>query len=239
MSDAVTLPEARADDSMPAYRDASLPAAVRAADLLRRMTVEEKVAQLGSVWSFAVLDEQGLDVAAARQAMRHGIGHITRLSGGTNLDAEGAARAANAIARHLRTDTRLGIPAIIHEESLHGLVARGSVCHPQAIGMAASWQPELVEQMAGFIGRSMRARGAHQTLSPIFDITRDPRWGRMEETYGEDPYLVATFGLAYVRGIQAERCPRRRSRGTTTRPRPHPGQASRGRGSRGGPGLSI
>ena len=98
----------------------------------------------------------------------------------------------------------LGIPAIVHEEALHGLMAKDSICHPQAIGLAASWRPELVEAMARWIGRSMAARGAHQVLAPIWDITRDPRWGRTEETFGEDPYLTSCMGAAYIRGLQGE-----------------------------------
>ena len=187
-----------------AYRDPSLPVPARAADLLARMTVEEKLAQLGSAWVFQLLDGESMDPARADRVMGLGIGHITRISGAANVDAAGAARLANAIQRHLVERTRLGIPAIVHEESLHGLMARDAICHPQAIGAAAGWRPELLEAMARHIGAIMRARGAHQSLAPIFDITRDPRWGRIEETYGEDPYLATAMGLAYVRGLQGE-----------------------------------
>lgn len=180
-------------------------AATRAAELLGRMTLAEKLAQLGSTWVLGLLAADGsFDDDAASAIMPHGIGHITRVSGAANVDATGAAELANAIQRHLVEHTRLGIPAIIHEETLHGLMAAGAVCHPQAIGVAASWRPELAEALARHVGHQMRARGAHQGLSPIFDITRDPRWGRIEETYGEDPYLVMTMALASVRGLQGE-----------------------------------
>ena len=188
----------------PAWRDPSLSSRVRAADLLSRMTLPEKLAQLGSTWVFQLLDGEAFDPAAAANLLGAGIGHITRISGAANVDARGAAVLGNAIQGWLLEHTRLGIPAIVHEEALHGLMAAGSVCHPQAIGAAASWRPELTEAMSRHIGRSMRARGAHQALTPIFDITRDPRWGRIEETYGEDPYLVMEMGLASVRGLQGE-----------------------------------
>ena len=117
------------------------------------------------------------------------------------------AELANRIQSFLVEKTRLGIPAIVHEECLHGLLARESVCFPQSIGLAATWDPELARSMAERLGRELRAAGAQQALAPIFDITRDPRWGRVEETYGEDPYLVAEIGAAYVRGLQGNGAP--------------------------------
>jgi beta-glucosidase len=135
--------------------------------------------------------------------MAAGIGHVTRVAGATDLDAEGAAALADRIQRWLVEETRLGIPAIVHEECLHGVLARDAVCFPQSIGQAAAWDPLLVEAMTAGIARRLRAAGAHQGLAPILDVARDPRWGRIEETYGEDPYLVAALGAAYVRGLQA------------------------------------
>src|SRR5207247_5215775 len=108
------------------------------------------------------------------------------------------------IQRFLVAETRLGIPAIVHEECLHGFVARDAVCFPQSIGLAAAWDPALLETIARGLGRQLRAAGAHQGLAPIFDVARDPRWGRIEETYGEDPYLIAELGAAYVRGLQGD-----------------------------------
>lgn len=186
----------------PDYVDPSLPVEDRVADLLGRMTLEEKLAQLGSIWSFEVLDGVELDDAKTRDRLHAGIGQITRVAGATNLDVVRVAELANRIQRFLVEETRLGIPAIVHEECLHGFLARDAVCFPQSIGAAATWDPSLVEAMAARIGRQMRAAGAVQGLAPVLDVARDPRWGRIEETYGEDPYLVAQMGCAYVRGLQ-------------------------------------
>ena len=171
------------------------------------MTLDEKLAQLGSYWSYEILDHERFDEEKAAERIGHGIGQITRLAGATNLGQRAVAELANEIQRYLLERTRLGIPAIVHEECLHGLLARESVCFPQSIGQAAMWEPELVSAMAERLGRELRAAGAHQALAPIFDITRDPRWGRVEETYGEDPYLVAVTGSAYVQGLQGNGSP--------------------------------
>ena len=185
------------------YLDPTASVADRVDDLLSRMTQEEKIAQLGSIWAFEVVAGAELDEEAARSRLRAGVGHVTRLSGSTNLDAVAAAALANRIQRLLVEETRLGIPAIVHEECLHGVLARDAVCFPQSIGQAATWDPALVEAMTALLARRLRAAGAHQGLAPILDVARDPRWGRIEETYGEEPYLVATLGAAYVRGLQA------------------------------------
>jgi beta-glucosidase len=184
------------------YRDPSASTEDRVEDLLARMTLDEKLAQLGSVWAFELLDGGRLDETPARMRLRSGIGQITRVAGSTNLDISEAAALANSIQRILVEGTRLGIPAIVHEECLHGVLARDAVCFPQSIGQAATWDPSLVEAMTASIARQLRASGAHQGLAPILDVSRDPRWGRIEETYGEDPYLVAELGAAYVRGLQ-------------------------------------
>jgi beta-glucosidase len=185
------------------YQDAALPIAERVSDLLARMTREEKVAQLGSVWSFEIVGVGTLDRERAGQLIGRGIGQVTRLAGGTNLDACSVAALANDIQRYLIEETRLGIPAIVHEESLHGLLSRDAPCFQQSIGAAAAWDADLVRVMATTIRRRMLATGARQSMAPVLDITRDPRWGRIEETYGEDPYLAAELGCAYVRGLQA------------------------------------
>ncbi|HEY4190912.1 MAG TPA: glycoside hydrolase family 3 N-terminal domain-containing protein [Candidatus Limnocylindrales bacterium] len=185
------------------YRDASLPIEQRVADLLARMTLEEKVAQLGSVWSFELFrSETELDDERLRARLARGMGQVSRVAGATNLDATGAAAAGNAIQRFLVEETRLGIPAILHEETLHGLLARGATSFQQSIGAAAAFDPELVEAIATTIRRRMLAIGGRLALAPVLDITRDPRWGRVEETYGEDPYLATELGVAYVRGMQ-------------------------------------
>ena len=192
---------------MLAYRNSALPIEERVGDLLGRMTLEEKLAQLGSFWSHEILDHEVFDEQKAAEKIGRGIGQITRIAGATNLGQRAAAELANEIQRYLLERTRLGIPAIVHEECLHGLLARESVCFPQSLGQAAMWEPQLVSAMAERLGRELRAAGAHQALAPIFDITRDPRWGRVEETYGEDPYLVAVTGSAYVEGLQGDGTP--------------------------------
>jgi beta-glucosidase len=186
----------------PAYKNPNNGIDERVTDLLGRMTLSEKLAQLSSVWAHEILDHSAFDEARATRRIGNGIGQITRLAGGTNLDQRSVAALANGIQRFLVEKTRLGIPAMIHEECLHGLLARESVCFPQSIGQAATWEPGLVEKMAGYLGRELRSAGAHQGLAPVVDITRDPRWGRVEETYGEDPYLAAAMGVAYIRGLQ-------------------------------------
>ena len=189
----------------PAFRDPELPMQERVEDLLERMTLDEKVAQLGSVWVFQLLEGGALSRGKSEELLRHGLGHITRVSGASNLNAEAAARVANSIQQFLVNETRLGIPAIIHEEICSGLMARDSTVFPQAIGLASTWEPHLAEAMADVVREQMRTMGAHQGLSPVLDVCRDPRWGRTEETFGEDPYLVASFGVAFVRGLQGDR----------------------------------
>jgi beta-glucosidase len=186
------------------YRDASAPAAERVADLLHRMTLEEKLAQLGSVWSFALLEESRFAPAKAHPILADGLGQLTRPAGATSLRARDVARLVNKVQEFLVTQTRLGIPAIAHEEVCSGVMARGSTIFPQAIGVASTWDPELNRQLADAVRAQMRAMGSHQGLSPVLDVVRDPRWGRTEETYGEDPYLVARMGVAFVHGLQGE-----------------------------------
>ena len=131
-----------------------------------------------------------------------GIGQITRSGGSTIFDPVSSARAANTLQRYLVNETRLGIPAIIHEECCSGYMALGGTVFPQMIGLASTFQPELAQEMTDAIRLQMRAVGAHQGLAPVLDVARDPRWGRLEETFGEDPTLVSQFGMAYVRGLQ-------------------------------------
>lgn len=186
----------------PLYRDPSLAIETRVADLLARMTRTEKVAQLGSLWAFEVVHESDLDTERLAELAGSGIGQITRLAGSTNLGPVAVAETANAIQRYLIEGTRLGIPAIIHEECLHGLLANAAPCFQQSIGAAASFDPEVVSAMATTIRRRMLTTGARQALAPVLDLARDPRWGRIEETYGEDPYLAAELGCAYIEAIQ-------------------------------------
>ena len=185
------------------YPDATLPVSRRVADLLDRMTLDEKLAQLYSHWMRDLLeDSHTLSSAKIARLLALGIGQITRAGGSTIFDPVSSARAANSIQRYLVNETRLGIPAIIHEECCSGYMALGGTVFPQMIGLASTFQPGLAQEMTNTIRLQMRAVGAHQGLAPVLDVARDPRWGRLEETFGEDPTLVSQFGMAYVRGLQ-------------------------------------
>lgn len=185
------------------YLDSSRPVVQRVDDLLSQMTTAEKVAQLGSVYIYDLLGEQGFsEEKAARLA--GGIGQVTRLGTYSLLTPRQRAETANAIQSYLVNHTRLGIPAIIHDECCSGFAALGATRFPQMIGLASTFRPELAEQMADCIRQQMRATGTHQGLGPVLDLLRDPRWGRVEETFGEDAALVARFGAAYVRGLQGK-----------------------------------
>ena len=198
-----STPDAATTEAVrPPYLDASLSVDDRVGDLLSRMTATEKLAQLGSLWSFELLDGSTFSDAKATARLAEGIGQVTRVGGATTLRPREVAELANRIQRHLVEQTRLGIPAILHEECLHGLMARDATCFPQSIGLAATWDTVLVEAMARSIGCRLQAAGASQGLAPILDVTRDPRWGRIEETFGEDAYLVGELGCAYIRGLQ-------------------------------------
>ncbi len=186
------------------YRNASLPIEQRVDDLLGRMTVEEKVAQLSSLWIYEIADDRGLNRQWAQERMAHGLGQVTRLAGGSSLGPVETAHLANQIQRFLIEETRLGIPALIHDECCSGFLANGAVSFPQIIGLASTWMPELVEAMTRMIRQQMRVVGVHHGLAPVLDIARDPRWGRTEETFGEDPYLTTVMGIAYIRGLQGE-----------------------------------
>ncbi|MGP4110527.1 glycoside hydrolase family 3 N-terminal domain-containing protein [Streptomyces sp. 4N509B] len=199
------------------WRDLSLPTHERVEALLAAMTREEKLAQLGSHWrssSESTTGPQRGEVApmehafaAGRrtfeEAAAQGLGHLTRVFGSEPVTPAAGAARLRARQRHLTTATRLGIPAIVHEECLTGFTALGATVYPAAIAWAATFSPDLVHAMARAIGRDMRAVGVHQGLSPVLDVVRDYRWGRVEETLGEDPYLVGTLGTAYVRGLQS------------------------------------
>ena len=184
------------------YQDAAYSIPERVQDLLARMTLGEKIAQLGSYWVFELQDERGFSEEKASALIGQGIGQITRVGGASTLAPREIASMANTIQAYLVKHTRLGIPAIVHEECCSGYLALGATCFPQMIGLASTWTPELAERMTEVIRSQMRAVGAHQGLSPVLDVARDPRWGRVEETFGEDPLLAAQMGIAYVRGLQ-------------------------------------
>ncbi|HXM55146.1 MAG TPA: glycoside hydrolase family 3 N-terminal domain-containing protein [Candidatus Dormibacteraeota bacterium] len=192
------------DSARPLFRDPTRPIEERLDDLLDRMTTGEKAAQLGSAWVFQLADGADLCEERAAPLLADGLGQVTRICGASSLRPAEAARLANAIQRFLVERTRLGIPAIVHEEICSGLMARGTTVFPQAIGLASTWDPDLAEALADAVRVQMRAIGAHQGLSPVLDVCRDPRWGRTEETFGEDPHLVARMGVAFVRGLQGD-----------------------------------
>lgn len=183
-------------------REAAQTVEKRAADLLAQMTLEEKVAQLHGTMPLPLLGAEGMSPERMKELIGQGIGHISMLSmmGGDNI--VDLAEKANQIQKFLIENTRLGIPAIIHSEALNGFVAPQAVSFPTAIGLSSTWLPEVVKQMTDLIRQQMRAAGNHQALSPVLDIARDPRWGRVHETYGEDPYLCSAMGVAFVEGLQ-------------------------------------
>ncbi len=163
---------------MEAYRDETLSARDRTRDLMERMTLEEKVAQLSGIWVYEILTGSDFDTAKASSRMGNGIGQITRLGGASNFTPAVAAARANEIQRFLVERTRLGVPALIHEESCSGYLTRGANVFPQTIGIASSFDDSLARRMGEIIRVQMRALGARQALAPLLDITRDPRWGR-------------------------------------------------------------
>jgi beta-glucosidase len=184
------------------YRDARASSDDRVVDLLRRMTRAEKLAQLGSAWAFSLLRGGEFSADQAAPLLSNGLGQVTRVAGATSLRAAQVVRVTNDLQRHLVQHTRLGIPALVHEEVCSGVMARDATIFPQAIGVASTWEPEYNRRLADAVRVQMRAMGSHQGLSPVLDVVRDPRWGRTEETYGEDPHLVAQMGVAFVRGLQ-------------------------------------
>ncbi|GAB2861705.1 glycoside hydrolase family 3 N-terminal domain-containing protein [Streptomyces deserti] len=193
------------------WRDPALPAAARVDDLLSRMTLEEKTAQLYGVWVGADTDGDGVaphqhDMTVDYdwdQLITLGLGQLTRSFGTAPVDPALGAQALARAQRRISEAGRFGIPAIAHEECLAGFTAWQATAYPVPLAWGASFDPELVEEMARRIGRDLRAVGVHQGLAPVLDVVRDPRWGRVEETIGEDPYLVGTIGTAYVRGLES------------------------------------
>jgi len=194
------------------WRDPLLPAADRVADLLARMTLAEKLAQMGAIWLSGPVDGDGVaplqgefstGLPPFAELIRDGLGQLTRVYGTSPVrPADGAAQLAELQAQIMRS-SRFEIPAIVHEECLTGFAAWTATAFPTPLAWGAAFDPDLVHEMAAAIGQSMRAAGVHQGLAPVLDVARDPRWGRVEETIGADPYLVGMIGTAYVRGLQS------------------------------------
>ncbi|MGA7678261.1 MAG: glycoside hydrolase family 3 N-terminal domain-containing protein [Dehalococcoidia bacterium] len=189
---------------MEIYRDASQTIDARVKDLISKMTLDEKVAQLGGVWSYEVLEAGRFSLKMAEALIGNGIGQICRPGVATGFPPKDMAELLNGIQKFLAENTRLCIPALVHEECLNGFMAKNATIFPQIIGMASTWEPELVDKMTRVTRAQMMAVGVRQGLSPVLDVVRDPRWGRVEETYGEDTYLVATMGTAFVKGLQSQ-----------------------------------
>jgi beta-xylosidase len=196
------------------YKDSRLPVAERVSDLLSRMTLPEKIAQMYSHWLILSADgehrmredsfAQKTTIDNLKEMLRAGMGQITRPLGTHPVDAGEGVRALNALQKFLVEETRLGIPAMSHEECLVGLLAKGATLFPSALNYGSTWNPELIEAVGCEIRKEAKQVGCHQGLAPVLDVSRDVRWGRTEETMGEDPYLVGVLATRYVKGLQGE-----------------------------------
>ena len=197
------------------YRDPTRPVEERVADLRSRMTVSEKIAQMHAFW--LILSEEGehrvredaftgaADPEALKSALRHGLGQITRPLGSRPISPEAGVRALNRLQKFLLEETRLGVPVLSHEECLSGVMAKGGTLFPSALAFGATFDPALIEAVGEAIGAEARSIGCHQGLAPVLDVARDARWGRTEECFAEDPYLVGVLASRYVAGLQGER----------------------------------
>jgi len=199
-------------ETSPLWRDPARPAEDRVADLLARMTLEEKLAQLGSVWIGGSADGDGIapmqdhfsdEPPPLDELIKHGIGQLTRVFGTRPVTPAAGMRALAGLQERIMAASRFGLPAVAHEECLTGFAAWRATIFPTPLAWGAAFDPALVREMAQAIGATMHAAGVHQGLAPVLDVTRDARWGRTEETIGEDPYLVGAIGTAYVLGLQS------------------------------------
>ncbi len=194
------------------WQDDTLPVTARVDALLEDLALEEKVAQLVGLWVGANPEtgdvapqqsEMATEPVSWERAIQYGLGQLTRPFGTAPVEPEAGARGLAASQREIMAAQRLGIPALVHEECLAGFAAWKATAYPVPPSWGATFDPELIAQMSARIGASMRAAGVHQGLAPVLDVARDYRWGRVEETISEDPYLVSTIGAAYVRGLEA------------------------------------
>ena len=172
-------------------------------DLIAQMTPEEKTAQLRGIWLRDLLDESGrISPEACEQHIPHGVGHVCQYSSATSLKPDELLQAVRDLQRFLREKTRPGIPAICQEEAISGLAARGATTLPQQINMSCTWNLEMLRDNTKSTARTMRMAGASHALSPMLDVLDTARWGRSEEGFGEDPYLVSLMGLTFIQGLQ-------------------------------------
>ncbi|MGF6477984.1 glycoside hydrolase family 3 N-terminal domain-containing protein [Paraburkholderia sp. JPY419] len=199
---------------MPLYRNPAAAVEERVGDLLARMTLDEKIAQLHAAWLVLSADgnhkARSIDFAQSAnqitvdEILQYGLGQITRPLGTHTVEPKEGVRALNELQRKMVEDTRLGIPVMAHEECLVGLMIKDATLFPSPLNYAATWNPRLVGEVGTIIGEQARSIGCHQGLAPVLDVSRDPRWGRTEETLGEDPYLVGVLACHYVKGLQGE-----------------------------------
>src|SRR6201994_599739 len=196
------------------YKDPQLSIVERVSDLLGRMNLPEKIAQMYSHWLILSPDgnnrirtdsfAQGATTDDLKEKLKVGVGQITRPLGTHPVPPEEGVRALNALQKFLVEETRLGIPAISHEECLVGLMVKGATQFPSALNYGSTWNPELIEAVGRQIREEAKQIGCHQGLAPVLDVSRDVRWGRTEETMGEDPYLVGVLATRYVQGLQGQ-----------------------------------
>ena len=192
------------------YQRAGIPVEERVVDLLGRMTLEEKVAQLQSNWTIpfdrgsaaGIFKDGKIDDGVARQTLSKGLGTFVVMSFSGLPDAAAGATERNTIQTWVMKNTRLGIPIMFHGEALHGAVFKGATLFPQAIGLGSTWDRDLLKKMFSVVAQESRAAGVSMVLAPVLDLARDPRYGRVEEMYSEDPYLVGELGVAAVEGLQ-------------------------------------
>ena len=209
-----TLGFTQSPPSLPAYKDPSFSIDVRLSDLLSRMTLEEKVGQLLCPLGWEMYEIHGSEVHPSgkfKQLIKErNVGMLwatyradpwTKKTLANGLNPEMAAKAGNALQKYVMENTRLGIPMFLAEEAPHGHMAIGATVFPTGIGMAATWSPELVKEVGQVIAKEIRSQGGHISYGPVLDLTRDPRWSRVEETFGEDPVLSGILGASMVDGL--------------------------------------
>ncbi|TDD88965.1 glycosyl hydrolase [Saccharopolyspora karakumensis] len=206
------MPQSRSTEDRQPYRDPALPVEERVADLVARMTLEEKLNQLVGMWIYVSGAEERVaphqedfadDTPPWDEMIKNGLGQLTRVFGSAPIEPADGAAALTRLQREITGSSRFGIPAVAHEECLAGFTAWGATAYPVPLSWGASFDPDLVGEMAASIGADMRSVGVHQGLAPVLDVVRDLRWGRVEETIGEDPHLIGVVGAAYVAGLES------------------------------------